>query len=238
MRLTIVNSNSLGNSYVLTSDDGRHLCIEAGRSLKEIKKTANMSTAKCDGCIISHSHGDHAKYAKEFIKAGIEVYSTEELSGKITGVNGMEADNTYSFGEYRVTPLTVDHDVPCFAFLIFHAEYGSIYFFTDAFNMKQAIRGCDTYMCECNYDDEMLDKAVREGITPAGQADRIRLSHMSLAHGIRFMQQCEAKQTARQIVLIHGSARHLNPQMAIMKFQQDLGVPVFYASKGQYINLI
>lgn len=57
MKLIVVNSNSLGNSYVLESSNGQQLCIEAGRPLKEVKKVANLKTSKCVGVIISHSHG-------------------------------------------------------------------------------------------------------------------------------------------------------------------------------------
>lgn len=57
MKLIVVNSNSLGNAYVLEASNGQQLCIEAGRTLQEVKKVANLKTSKCVGVIISHSHG-------------------------------------------------------------------------------------------------------------------------------------------------------------------------------------
>lgn len=57
MKLIVVNSNSLGNSYVLEASNGQQLCIESGRPLQEVKKVANLKTSKCVGVIISHSHG-------------------------------------------------------------------------------------------------------------------------------------------------------------------------------------
>ena len=90
---------------------------------------------------------------------------------------------------------------------------------------------------ECNYDDGFLQKAVSEGRTIASQADRIRLSHMSLSHAIEFLQCCEADKSAHHIILIHGSSRHLNPSLAVNKFQQVLGVPTIYAEKKIKINL-
>lgn len=238
MKLTVVGSNSLGNSYVLTADSGQQLCIEAGCPLKEVKKVANLQTSECAGVIISHSHGDHAKYAKEFVKAGIDVYSTADLAEKVGGINEMAVEETYSVGSFRVTPIAVQHDVPCFAFLIHYQSYGGIYFFTDAYNMDEVVRGCQTYMCECNYEDALLDRAVKRGKTIASQADRIRLSHMSLAHGVEFMRQCHAEKTAYQIILVHGSERHLYPEEATRKFEQVLGVPTYYARKGLEINLM
>jgi len=183
--------------------------------------------------------GDHAKYAKEFVKAGIDVYSTPSLSCTTCGrIIPMVKEKVFQIGNFSVTPLEVQHDVECYAYLIHHPEYGSIYFFTDAYNMKQAIRGCKCYMCECNYDDSLLERAVNEGKTIASQADRIRLSHMSLAHGIQLLQQCEVEKSAHQIVLIHGSSRHLNPEKAVSKFQQVLGVPTYYARPHLEINLM
>ena len=57
MKLIVIGSSSLGNSYLLEADDGQQLCIEAGRPLREVKKVANLKTSKCVGVIISHSHG-------------------------------------------------------------------------------------------------------------------------------------------------------------------------------------
>lgn len=150
----------------------------------------------------------------------------------------MVKEKAYQIGDFSVTPLEVQHDVECYAYLIHYPSYGSIYFFTDAYNMKQAIRGCKCYMCEANYEDGLLEKAINEGKTAVSQADRIRLSHMSLAHAVQFMQECEAEKSAHQIVLIHGSSRHLNPDIAVNKFQQVLGVPTYYAHAGLTLNLI
>lgn len=238
MKLIVVNSNSQGNAYVLESSNGQQLCIEAGRPLQEVKKVANLKTSKCVGVIISHSHGDHAKNAKDFLKAGIDAYSTEELSEKCKGVKGMIKDQTYHLGAFSITPMKVEHDVPCFSFLIHHPEMGTMMFFTDCYNMENVVQGCRYFLAECNYDDSLLEKAVNEGKTIVSQADRIRLSHMSLAHSIEYLNECKAANTAKRIVLIHGSARHLNPDVAVNKFQQVLGVPTDYACKGLVINLM
>lgn len=238
MKLTVVSSGSQGNSYVLESASGEQLCIEAGRPLKEVRKIANLKTSRCVGVVISHAHGDHAKYAKDFVKAGIEVCSTIHLASQTLGVVGMSPEQTYHFGGFSVTPLDVKHDIPCLSFLIHHKDIGTLYFFTDCYNMRAAIRGINTFLCECNYEDGLLCKAVNEGKTIASQADRIRLSHLSEAHAIEFLQECEAEQSARQIILIHGSSRHLNPEQAVSKFQQVLGIPTCYARTGLSINLL
>ena len=238
MKLTVVSSGSQGNSYVLESISGEQLCIEAGRPIKEVRKIANLKTSRCVGVVISHAHGDHAKYTKDFLKAGVDVYSTPHLASTALGVVGIEAEKTYSMGDFRVTPIKVEHDIPTLGFLIYHPTCGTIFFATDCYNLHQYIRGCTTYMMECNYEDGLLVRAVNEGKTIASQADRIRLSHLSEAHAIQFLQECEAEQSARQVILIHGSSRHLNAEQAVSKFQQVLGIPTYYARSGMSINLL
>lgn len=237
MKLIIIGSSSKGNSYALQSDSGEILLIEAGIPLKEVKRVIGYKTSKVVGCITSHVHGDHAKYIPEYLKAGISVSSNDEVAEKYLGVDTMSENITFRFGNFGVTPFEVQHDAKNFGYLIHEPSYGTIFFATDCYNLNFVIQGCNTYLAECNYSDELLDKAVAEGKTPRSQADRVRLSHMSIEHAVSWLQDCKAEQSAHQIILIHGSARHLNPSLAVNKFQQVLGVPTFYASSGNIFNL-
>lgn len=237
MKLIISGSSSQGNSYALQSDSGEILLIEAGIPLKEVKRAIGYKTSKVVGCITSHVHGDHAKYIPEYLKAGISVSSNDEVAEKYPGVDTMSENITFRFGNFGVTPFEVQHDAKNFGYLIHEPSYGTIFFATDCYNLHFCIQGCKTYLAECNYSDAILDKAVAEGKTPRSQADRVRLSHMSLEHAVSWFQDCKAEQSAHQIILIHGSARHLNPTKAVNKFQQVFGIPVYYAQKGLEINL-
>ena len=238
MRLIVVNSNSSGNAYALQADTGEILLLEAGVPFKEVKKAIGYKTSKVVGCLVSHIHSDHAKHIPEYIKAGIDVYSNKEVVYEVKGVKPIYKEKTKSLGSFRITPFAVEHDVLNFGYLIYHPDVGGIFFATDCYNLHQIIKGCNTYLMECNYEDSLLEKATQEVKTTIMQADRIRLSHMSLAHAVQFLQSCEAEKSAHQIVLIHGSSRHLNPEIAVNKFQQVLGVPTFYAKAGLKLNLM
>lgn len=238
MKLIIIGSSSKGNSYALQSDSGEILLIEAGIHLREVKKAIGYKTSKVVGCIVSHVHSDHSKYIPEYLKAGINVSSNDEVAEKYPGVDTMSENITFRFGNFGVTPFPVEHDAKNFGYLIHEPSYGTIFFATDCYNLHFVIRGCKTYLAECNYSDAILGKAVADGKTPRSQADRVRLSHMSLEHSIAWLKECDAEHCAHQIILIHGSARHLNPIIAVNKFQQVIGVPTYYAKSGEIINLI
>lgn len=93
MTLRIVGSSSAGNGYLLEANDGSQLILEVGCPSRAFRKYGGMHTADVKAALVSHSHGDHAKYAKEFARAGIGVYSTGELSEKCAGCNPCRRGN-------------------------------------------------------------------------------------------------------------------------------------------------
>ena len=176
---------------------------------------------------------------RDFTRVGIEVLSTASLKEKNKfGVTAVEHGKTYHLGNFSVTPLAVEHDVDCFAYLIHHGECGVIEFATDCWNLHQVVKGVTHYLIEANYQDDILDEAVREGRTVASQADRIRLSHMSLKHCIEYLKMCEADKTARTITLIHASGRHLDKQNAELAVAGQTGVATWVAKQGMGIVLM
>lgn len=65
MEIKVIASSSSGNCYFV-SDGITNLLIEAGVNLNRIRKYVNPSSLS--GCLISHEHLDHSKYAKEIAK--------------------------------------------------------------------------------------------------------------------------------------------------------------------------
>lgn len=240
MDLIVIGSSSKGNSYALRAESGEILLLEAGVPLREVKKAIGYQTSKVEACLCSHRHSDHAKYIKEYAKAGIVVYSNANVSQHFPNcVRTLGCECTHCFGEFSATPFFVKHDedAPNYGYLIFHPDVGTIFFATDCYNLDFVIKGVNIFLAECNYSDELLDKAVQEGKTPRSQADRVRLSHMSMGHCMVWLDECEAWRTAHQIILIHGSARHLNPKVAEKGIQRLTGKPTYYAEKGMEIPL-
>lgn len=59
MKLKCLATGSTGNCYILTSDKGKHLILDAGIPIGEIKKGLDFDIENVAGCICSHSHLDH-----------------------------------------------------------------------------------------------------------------------------------------------------------------------------------
>lgn len=74
MNLKTISTGSDGNCYILTSDSGKRLVLDAGVSKAEIIKGCNFDVKSIAGVVITHEHKDHAKSVVDLIKTGLNIW--------------------------------------------------------------------------------------------------------------------------------------------------------------------
>lgn len=205
MTLKVLGSESSGNCYLLESFF-EILIIEAGISFHEVKKALNYDLRKVTACLITHSHGDHCKYAADYIKAGIDIYTSAETiqAAGLSGhrVHPIQANTMIKIGEFKIIPFPVPHGVPTLGFLISHPFSGSILFVTDAACIPNKFNNLSHILIEANYHDEILT------------SDRAVGKHMSLYTCLEFLKANDLRQV-HNIVLLHLS--HTNSDAKLFK---------------------
>ena len=243
MKLIVIGSNSAGNAYALDAG-GKILLLEAGMKLSDVKRAIGFRVNDVVGCVISHEHGDHAKYATTYAKNGIKIYCNQDVAEKksfpFNTCTVMRKENTISIGSFIVTPFEVAHDVPCFGYLIMHPDMGILLFATDTYQIPIAITGIDHYLIEANYSDELLKENVWNGKVDKAQADRIMLSHMSLDYTVKYLRDCSVGSctaAAKTITLCHLSERNSDPDLFRRTVEQSLATPCYIARKGLVIDI-
>ena len=239
MQLKVVNSNSSGNSFAL--DSGKEiLLLEAGCKMAEVKRAINYRISDVVGCLVSHAHGDHSKYATEFAKFGVKVYCNQDVADKkqfpYDTCKVIKPGKTFSVGSFRIAPIALHHDVPNTGFVIYHEDCGTIFFALDTYKFDFNISGIDHWLIEANYDDRILKANVQDGKIDRAQANRLMLSHMSLDNTIHFLRDCGAEKSKNNI-LCHLSERNSDPLMFMQRVKGEFGVPVVYAAKGLVVEL-
>ena len=239
MKLIVIGSNSAGNSYALDAG-GEILLLEAGIKMADVKKAIDYRLNDVVGCVVSHCHGDHAKYAVEYAKFGVKVYCNEDVASKklfpYDSSSVVRDGITKKIGSFRVTPFDVAHDVPCLGFLIKLPNGTILMFVTDTYKVPMNITGIDHYLIEANYSDALLKQNVWDGKINKSQADRIMLSHMSLDYTVKYLSDCGAK-NARTVTLCHLSERNSDPAQFKSAVESALGVPTYIARKGLVVEL-
>lgn len=230
----------MGNAYAL--DSGTEiLLLEAGCKMADVKRAIDFRLANVVGCIVSHVHGDHAKYATEYAKFGVNVYGPQDIAdkkqfpyGKFTA---LKEGNTCHIGSFNVVPFSNFHDTPIFGYLIQQADMGVALFSTDSYKIGMTLTGVNHFLIEANYEDSMLKENVRNGSISKSQSDRIMLSHMSLDYCVKYLRDCQADRTARTITLCHLSERNSDPDQFRSTVAGAFGIPIFIAQRGTVIEL-
>ncbi len=239
MKFQVLGSSSKGNCYVIYNDD-EAIVIEAGIKLIEVKKALDFKISRIQGVLVSHEHGDHSKYVKEYLECGLSVFMS---IGTSEGLNlkGIEkpvivqAGNQYEIGGFKVRPFDVIHDAKePLGYLINHAESGNILFLTDTHYSKYKFRDLNHIVIEANYDSKIVERNIIEGKMPIAMLKRLQKSHMSIDTCIQLLHDNDLK-NVNNIVLIHLSDGNSNAQEFKNKVIQATGICTEVAEKDMII---
>lgn len=225
MKLKVLASGSDANSYILENEH-EALVIEAGVPFKELVR--HVEPRKIVGCVVSHSHQDHAKYMKEYEVRGIDILAPFE--------DFVNISNFINFGGFTFSQFENLHNVECYGFVIKHKDFGKLIFSTDTGYIKYNFKDVNHWLIECNYSEELLTKSVEAGIVSPVLADRIVKDHMSLETCKTFFERNDLSKT-RSITLIHLSSNNSDAKQFQKVIHKQTGKDTYIAQKGLEIDL-
>ena len=216
-------SSSAGNCYRI-SDGSTALLLDAGITIQRIKQGLDCKLSGVDGCLISHSHGDHCKAVKDLLKAGVDVYATDETMSTI-GVNDDHRANAisihkqFTINTFIIKAFETQHDCPgSVGFLIYSkVTREKLVYITDSFYIRYRFEGLTHIMVECNYAADILQANVNNGSLPEAQRTRLMQSHFSLEHVKQFLRANDLSRV-HEIYLIHLSAGNSDT----VRFKRDI----------------
>lgn len=239
MKVHVIGSSSHGNCYVFSNKKTK-LIVECGKRFIDVKKALNFNIHGICGAIVTHEHGDHAKYISEYLNAGIHVLALSNIRDKQKNKHGiieLQPKKVYRFGDFKVFALEVHHDVPCVGYVIYHPEMGNVLFVTDTISFPYSLQGINHLFIEANYADDILLDNIEQGKVPYSMRDRLLNSHMELEETKRIVSDFN-NIALNTVVLIHLSDGNSNAD----RFQREVKdiVPtceVYVAEKGMEIDL-
>jgi phosphoribosyl 1,2-cyclic phosphodiesterase len=221
------------------------LVLEAGLPFKEVKIALDFNVSKIVGLLVTHEHGDHFKYIKDYLKAGIPTKASHgtwstlpyevEISEKM-----VRPGYWYQLGNFTVTPFQVVHDaVEPLGFLVRHPEMGTLLFASDTEYIKQNFKKLQLnhILIECNYSQKIIDGRMNQGNTIKSLRDRVIQSHMELETCKAFIKS-NMTSALDTVVLLHLSDGNSNAEQ-FRKEIQDLStmINVRVADKGMTAEL-
>lgn len=231
MDIKVLASGSSGNAYRI-SDGKTSLLLDAGIPLKAIQVGLNFKVSQIQGCFVTHSHQDHSKAAKDLMRLGVDIYTSQGtidacgLTGhRIKRIKGLAE---IKVGTFKILPFDVQHDAPePLGFLFESTKTGDkLLYFTDTYYLKYKFEGLTHIMGECNYSKEALQESIDSGYIPMELAPRIIKSHMSLEHFIDLLKANDLSKV-RQIYLLHLSDNNSDEEAFKKAVQKATGAEVY-----------
>lgn len=231
MDIQVLASSSRGNCYRI-SDGSTPLLLECGIRFKEIQQKLNFRLSEIAGCLVTHEHQDHCKAIKDVMKAGIDCYMSQGTAEalRVSGhrVHIVKAKQQFRFGTWTVLPFDTVHDArEPLGFLLASGEEKLLYA-TDTAYLKYKFRGLTHIMVEANYQAEILQNSVEEGLVPAVVKKRIRRSHFDLEHLKEFFRANDLSKL-RAVWLLHLSENNSDEERFKREIQELTGKMVFVA---------
>lgn len=225
-------SSSAGNLYSVHDGD-ETLLIEAGLSIRDIRRHLGFELSSCLGCLITHGHGDHARSVHEVMRAGVDVYATEASWNHLSPVHPghravvVEARQVVKVGRWRILPFDTRHDIDgSVGYLIEDGNRDRLLFAIDTAFVPYTFAGLTHIAIECNYSL----KTIRESRMEAVQVARVLKYHMGLERVVKLLQANDLSRV-REIHLLHLSDGHGDSEAFSRAVARETGVPVYVAEK-------
>lgn len=233
MELRVCGSSSKGNAYALCCND-EILLIEAGCKLQDIFKNIDYKLSSVKGLVYSHSHGDHSKYAHEFVKMGFPVYThpaAVEASGFI-GLNGLDPKKKLVMGGFKIQAIEVKHNVPCYSFVIDCPDTSRVLFITDCADFPWKVNGVNHLLCEANYmEDIILDRAARDEWSASASNN-----HLSIEQSVSIIKR-HFSAKLQTVVLLHLSDGNSDENRFREMVKRETGIEPYIADSEMKIKL-
>ena len=243
MKLEVVGSGSSGNSYVLTDND-HMLILDAGCKFQDIQKATGFNVLNIDGCLVTHSHLDHCKYVDKIAKTGVDCATGVKAVQPIFEATGCVlstlSEKTWNrLGKWSVMPLEVNHDVPCYGYIVVSPTGGTLFYGTDfsyiGHNGKEVtLKGLNInhWLIAVNYTGEPEETEDKEQLK-----GHIYGGHSSLEYVKRYLTK-SISDGCKTIIACHLSSsnadvRQIQKELKELAQQCLIGI----ATKGATFNL-
>lgn len=221
-------SGSSGNLYTV-SDGQTTVMIECGLPWRKVRELLGFNTSSLAGALLSHSHGDHSKSAKDAARAGLDIYASKSTLDAldISDHHRFEiSEAAFTIGTWIVMPFRTVHDSEGSLGFYMAGNYGERFLYlTDSAYSPVKFKDLSVIAVECNNIESILSENIQKGYLPSVVGRRVRRNHLSLENVITMLKSNDLSK-CRRIYLLHLSDGNSDEQRMKLEVQQATGIPV------------
>ncbi len=249
MKLKVFASGSKGNSSLIICDDTK-LLIDIGISYSRVKshlEANNIKIEEITGLLITHSHSDHIKGLKTFLKeTSIKVYIPEamyeELKDYLPKERCIFIQDNFNINDVDIELIHTSHDTDFSVGYILEYQKRTLVYVTDTgyINRKylKKMEDKNVYLIESNHDEAMLmDGPYPRFLKERVISDRGHLSNKTTAG---YLKKITTKNT-KCVILAHISEKNNTKDLAYQESEEalkDKNIKLLIAEQDEESELI
>jgi phosphoribosyl 1,2-cyclic phosphodiesterase len=206
MEIMALASSSKANC-IYVQDPAGNLLLDCGLPWKKTRQRLNFHTSDLAAVLITHSHMDHCRGAKEAAASGIELYASQETFDALElaanhRAHAVKPLRQYQIGGWDVLPFEAVHDcMGTLGFLLASKDAKMLYLVDSAY-CKYRFSGLTHVLIEANHSRDIVDQNIEAGIVPVEMRRRLIRNHMSIEVCKDFLRANDLKRV-ELIVLCH-----------------------------------
>lgn len=237
MKILPLLSSSKGNSYIVNAGNIT-IIFECGLPASEVLKKVKYEPI----VLLTHEHSDHSKYIEQYLKLGINVYTSYGTKQKLLERNRcLKLYNAYfhSFrlinGKYEmldkvtfsILAFRTKHDAeePIGFYLLNKLTKETLLFATDTYYIKERFDKVNYLMVECNYSREIAKKNLSNNTISKSLYSRLIESHFEFENVKTFIKSLNQDEL-KEIYLLHLSSKNSDENLFKEEIQKITGKPV------------
>lgn len=234
IKIDPIASSSSGNCYHI-SDGNTPLLIECGVPVRRIQQIIGFTLSSIRGCLISHSHNDHACAVNDIMRMGIDCFMSNgtacDLGLKSSHrLKTIETLKHFRIGTWKIMAFETEHDADGSVGFLLSSGKNKVLFLTDTAYCRYKFKSLTHIMIECNHILDNLRKNVRAGIVSVPHKNRVMTSHFSLENVLEFFKANDLR-SLQAVWLIHLSDDNSNEKQMKRAVQAVTGVPVYVCER-------
>lgn len=229
MIVDVLASSSNGNAYIVY-DGATSILLDAGIPYKDLQIKSNFKVNYVSACFVSHEHGDHSKAVKDILNAAIDVYALPETLSALGVTNSHRAkiideNKCIDIKTLKIMPVPLFHDCPCVGYMVYSTKTCErLFFATDTYKITINPVKVNYLILEINYQKEIVNKYVNEGIIEPSIRRRLMYSHFELSNALTWLRRID-RSGLKRIYVAHLSGQNTDAKAVKNAVVSAFGIP-------------
>lgn len=249
MKIKILASGSKGNSSLIICDNTK-LLIDIGLSFARIKSHLELNGININditGLLITHSHSDHIKGLKTFIKeTDIKIYIPKDMYHELEEIVPIDRcifiEDIFNINDVNIELIHTSHDTDFSVGYIFEYKKKTLVYVTDTGYINRRylkkMEDKNVYVIESNHDEALLmDGPYPRFLKERVISDRGHLSNKTTAGYLKKI----VTDNTKCVVLAHISEKNNTIDLAYQEANdvlKDKDVELLVAMQDEESKLI